>query len=116
MTKHFQKQEILAASSGWVAVLLNLLPGLGTGYIYQRRWIPYFLSAGASTAWFVLGVIILRGDEPNNAQQIIGLLGFSLISLATSIESLLAHKKALKVLNERIEIKETPKKKSWFRK
>ena len=116
MTKHFQKQEILAASSGWLAFLLNLLPGLGTGYIYQRRWTPYFLSGGASSTWFVLGVIILKGNEPDNAQQIIGLLGFSLISLTTSIESLLAHKKALKALNERIEMQETPKKKNWFRK
>ena len=31
------KQEILAASAGWVAVTLNVLPGLGTGYLYQRR-------------------------------------------------------------------------------
>ena len=29
------KQEILAASSGWVAVVLNVVPGLGTGYLYQ---------------------------------------------------------------------------------
>ena len=27
------KQEILAASAGWVAVTLNVLPGLGAGYL-----------------------------------------------------------------------------------
>ena len=29
------RQEILAASAGWVAVTLNVLPGLGAGYLYQ---------------------------------------------------------------------------------
>ena len=32
------KQKILAAFGGWVAVPLNVLPGLGAGYLYQRRW------------------------------------------------------------------------------
>ena len=31
------KQEILAASAGWIAVTLSVLPGLGAGYLYQRR-------------------------------------------------------------------------------
>ena len=31
------KEEILGASAGWVAVTLNVLPGLGAGYLYQRR-------------------------------------------------------------------------------
>jgi len=31
------RNQILGASSGWVAVVLNILPGLGAGYIYQRR-------------------------------------------------------------------------------
>ena len=47
------KEQILAASSGWVASTLNFLPGLGAGYLYQRRWIPYFVTGGAATAWFV---------------------------------------------------------------
>ena len=47
------KEQILASSSGWVATTLNFLPGLGAGYLYQRRWIPYFATGGAATAWFV---------------------------------------------------------------
>ena len=31
------KQEILAASAGWVDVTLNAVPGLGAGYLNQRR-------------------------------------------------------------------------------
>tara|TARA_B100000700_G_scaffold321627_1_gene421292 strand:- start:1329 stop:1466 length:138 start_codon:yes stop_codon:yes gene_type:complete len=40
------KEQILAASNGWVATTLNFLPGLGAGYLYQRRWWPYFLTEG----------------------------------------------------------------------
>ena len=42
------KEEVLASSSGWVASLLNFLPGVGTGYLYQRRWLAYFLTTGTS--------------------------------------------------------------------
>ncbi len=38
------KEQILASSSGWIALTLNFLPGLGAGYLYQRRWIPYFIT------------------------------------------------------------------------
>jgi hypothetical protein len=35
------REQILAASAGWVAVLLNLFPDVGNGYLYQRRWKAY---------------------------------------------------------------------------
>ena len=44
------KDQVLASSSGWVASLLNFLPGVGTGYLYQRRWLPYFITTGVVTA------------------------------------------------------------------
>ena len=47
------KEQVLASSSGWVASLLNFLPGVGTGYLYQRRWLPYFITTGVVTAWFI---------------------------------------------------------------
>ena len=43
------RDEILASSKGWVASFLNFLPGLGSGYLYQRRWKPYFFTIIAST-------------------------------------------------------------------
>ena len=49
------KQEILAASAGWVAVTLNVVPGLGAGYLYQRRWKAYWVTSALATTWFVLG-------------------------------------------------------------
>ena len=49
------KQEILGASAGWVAVTLNVLPGLGAGYLYQRRWKAYWITSALATTWYVLG-------------------------------------------------------------
>ena len=104
------KAQILAASSGWVATTLNFLPGLGAGYIYQRRWIPYFAALGAATAWFVLGVILNGDAEPTNAEQLIGIGGLFLISITTMVEAKIAHKKATLALEEQFQAR-TPKKK-----
>ena len=89
------KDEILASSKGWVASLLNLLPGLGSGYLYQRRWKPYFLTIAATALWFVLGVILQGDKEPSQTEQIIGISGLFFISIATGIEANLAFKKAI---------------------
>ncbi len=59
------RDEILASSKGWVASFLNFLPGLGSGYLYQRRWKPYFFTITASTAWFALGIFLQGDSEPS---------------------------------------------------
>ena len=96
--KNINKDQILASSSGWVASLLNFFPGLGTGYIYQRRWLPYFLTAGAVIVWFVLGIFLQGDKEPTQSDQLIGLAGLMFISVITVIEANLAFKKSLKLL------------------
>ena len=58
------RDEILASSKGWVASFLNFLPGLGSGYLYQRRWKPYFLTITASTSWFALGFFYKEIQNP----------------------------------------------------
>ena len=58
------KDEILASSKGWVASFLNFLPGLGSGYLYQRRWKPYFFTITASTALFTLGFFYKEIQNP----------------------------------------------------
>jgi len=87
--------EILASSSGWVAVLLNVVPGLGTGYIYQRRWRAYWITTTVTTSWFVLGAVLARGGEaaaePQN--QLIGLGGLLLVAAVTAVEAGLAVKR-----------------------
>ncbi len=88
------RDEILASSKGWIASFLNFLPGLGSGYLYQRRWKPYFFTITASTAWFSLGFFLQGDTEPSQSEQIIGISGLFFISIVTVIEANLAFKKA----------------------
>ena len=108
------KEQVLASSSGWVASLLNFLPGLGTGYLYQRRWLPYFITAGAATAWFIIGIILQGDKEPSQTEQLIGISGLSLISIISVVESNLAFKKAVKVVSIKKEQTKSTTKKVWF--
>ena len=109
------REQVLASSSGWVASLLNFLPGLGTGYLYQRRWLPYFITAGAVTAWFVIGIILQGDKEPSQIEQLIGLSGLFLISIITAVEANLAFKKAVKISLIKQEQTKSPTKKNWFK-
>ena len=109
------KEQVLASSSGWVASLLNFLPGVGTGYLYQRRWLPYFITTGVVTAWFVIGIILQGDKEPSQTEQLIGISGLFLISTITVVEANLAFKKAVKITSIKKEEEKNPIKKGWFR-
>ena len=109
------KEQILAASSGWVATTLNFLPGLGAGYLYQRRWIPYFVTLGVATAWFVIGAILNGDTEPTKAEQLVGIGGLFLISITTMVEAKIAHKKATLAVEEQLQSKAPKKKGGLFR-
>jgi hypothetical protein len=87
--------QILAASSAWVAILLNVLPGLGTGYLYQRRWRAYWITATANGAWILSGALFNQGDgaSMDPKTQFIGLLGLTTLGLITAFEARLAVKK-----------------------
>ena len=90
------KKEVLAASAGWVAVTLNVVPGLGTGYLYQRRWKAYWITSALATSWFVLGAVLGQGAEgvEDIQNQWIGLLGLFALAAATAVEAGLAAKKS----------------------
>ena len=109
------KEQVIASSRGWVASLLNFLPGLGTGYIYQRRWLPYFITTGAVTSWIIIGIILQGDKDPNQLDQLIGIIGLFLISIISSIEANLAFKKSVKIANTLIEEIKPPTKKGWFK-
>ena len=96
------KEQVLASSSGWIAATLNLFPGLGAGYIYQRRWVPYFITGGVATAWIVLGAVLNGEAEPTKTEQLIGIGGLFSISITTMIEAKIAHKKAIFALEEKL--------------
>ena len=109
------RDEILASSKGWVASFLNFLPGLGSGYLYQRRWKPYFLTISASTAWFALGVFFKGDSESTQSEQIIGISGLFFISIITVIEANLSFKKASNKTKAEKEKIMSSNKKGWFK-
>ena len=92
------REQILAASAGWVAVVLNLLPGLGSGYLYQRRWRAYWITSGLATAWFVAGAVLGQQAEAaaETQNQIVGLAGLLALAAVTATEAGLAVKKVRK--------------------
>ena len=109
------KDAILASSKGWVASFLNFLPGLGSGYLYQRRWKPYFLTIATTTSWFALGFFLQGDSEPSKSEQIIGISGLFFISIFTMIEANLAFKQiSKKIKSEKEKIKPSIKK-GWFK-
>ena len=91
-------KEILAASAGWVAVTLNVVPGLGTGYLYQRRWRAYWITAVLATGWFVLGAVLGQGPEGSEVMlnQLVGLGGLVALAAGTAVEAGLAVKNSRK--------------------
>lgn len=99
-SRETSKEEALAASSPWVAVMLNFVPGLGTGYIYQRRWRAYWISSGLATAWFVAGAVLGQNVDselmPDLVQQnqLIGLGGLLLLAVVTATEAGLAARRS----------------------
>ena len=112
---NLSKEQILASSSGWVASILNFLPGAGTGYIYQRRWIPYFLTLGSILSWFVIGIILQGENEPSQTEKLIGISGLFIISIFTIIEAKLFFKNSLKIVKIQPEQTKPSTKKGWFK-
>ena len=83
------RDQVLAASAGWVAVLLNVVPGLGAGYLYQRRWRAYWPTSAVATAWFVAGAVLAQdaaaAAEAQN--QLVGLIGLLVLAGVTATEA-----------------------------
>ena len=88
-------EQVLAASAGWVAVLLNVLPGLGAGYLYQRRWKAYWITSALATAWFIAGAVLGQDSAPEveTQNQMIGLVGLLLLAVVSAAEAGLAVKR-----------------------
>lgn len=89
------REQILASSAGWVAALLNVVPGLGTGYLYQRRWKAYWITSILATTWFVAGAALGQNASPEaEAQnQLVGLIGLLLLAAVTATEAALTVKR-----------------------
>ncbi|EAQ69693.1 putative conserved membrane protein [Synechococcus sp. RS9909] len=89
------RDQILAGSAGWVAVLLNVIPGLGAGYLYQRRWKAYWITTVLATAWFAAGAALGQNADPaaEVQNQLVGLIGLVLLAAITAAEAGLAVKR-----------------------
>ena len=89
------REQILAASAGWVAVLLNVIPGLGAGYLYQRRWRAYWITSALATSWFVVGAVLAQNADATaeSQNQLVGLIGLIVLAVVTATEAGLAVKK-----------------------
>ena len=73
-----------------------MVPGLGAGYLYQRRWKAYWVTSALATTWFVLGAVL--GQDAQAAEelqnQLIGLAGLVALAAGTAVEAGLAAKKS----------------------
>ncbi len=90
MDESLQK-TILVNSAGWVAALLNFFPGLGTGYIYQRRWKAYWITTAISALWVFVGSFRELNIDPSDPIQSDSdpsvLLGLIIIAAITAFEA-----------------------------
>ena len=73
-----------------------MVPGLGAGYLYQRRWKAYWITSALATTWFFLGVVLGQDAEASEElrNQLIGLGGLVVLAAGTAVEAGLAVKKA----------------------
>ena len=76
-----------------------MVPGLGAGYLYQRRWKAYWITSALATTWFVLGAVL--GQDAQAAEklqnQLVGIVGLVALAAGTAVEAGLAAKKARSV-------------------
>ena len=89
------RRFVLAWSAPWLAALLNVLPGLGAGYLYQRRWRAYWITSLVRTSWFALGAWLAQNrDTAQESDRLVGLAGLLLLALITAVEAFLAGRRA----------------------
>ena len=90
------KQEALATSADWLAVILNVLPDLDSESLNQRRWKAHWITSARATTFFAPGAIPRRGaetaEEMNN--QLVGLGERVALAEGTAVEAGLTVKKA----------------------
>ena len=89
------RKAVLAASAPWLGALLNVLPGLGAGYLYQRRWRAWWITTGLSSAWFLLGALLQPDpSEIDPRTRLVGLGGLLLLAAVSAVEAFLAARRA----------------------
>jgi hypothetical protein len=95
------RKALLAVSAPWLGALLNVVPGLGAGYLYQRRWIAWWLTTALAGGWLLLGPplgvafgTVVEGGSGDPGPGLVGLGGLSLLALGSAAEAFLAARRA----------------------
>ncbi|QNJ20412.1 putative conserved membrane protein [Synechococcus sp. A18-25c] len=72
-----------------------MIPSLGAGYLYQRRWKPYWITSVLATTWFLAGAVLGQNAAPDFEirNQWVGLLGLIALAGVTAAEAGLAVKR-----------------------
>ena len=76
-----------------MVVVLNVIPGLGAGYLHQRRWRASWTPSALATAWFVAGAVLAqRADaaEQDAQNQLVGFIRLPVLAAMTATEASLA--------------------------
>lgn len=90
------RRAVLAASAPWLGALLNVLPGVGAGYLYQRRWRAWWIT----TILGALGFALTAQGQADAAEgaaalrQSLGLLLLLLLAAVTAAEAFLAARRS----------------------
>jgi hypothetical protein len=90
------RRAVLAASAPWLGALLNVLPGLGAGYLYQRRWRAWWITTLLGAFGFLLGGLppSLPAEAAVASVQPLGLGALLLLAAITAVEAFLAARRA----------------------
>lgn len=90
------RKAVLAASAPWLGALLNVLPGLGAGYLYQRRWRAWWITSLLGSLAFALGALdppqLVAADAPGLAPLSLG--ASLLLAAVSATEAFLAARRA----------------------
>jgi len=90
------RRAVLAASAPWLGAVLNVLPGLGAGYLYQRRWRAWWITSLLGAGSFVIAG---RPQTPSPTFQALSFQALSLallllLAVVTAAEAFLAARRA----------------------
>jgi len=90
------RRAVLAASAPWLGAVLNVLPGLGAGYLYQRRWRAWWITSllGAGSLAIAGRPQIPAPASQSLAFQTLSLALLLLLALVTAVEAFLAARRA----------------------